>query len=184
MKKIKFPAWAVLFTITLVAGLMLAFTNGMTLPVITEQSAKAAESSRAAVLPAAESFEAMEIAEGAAVDWCFAGVSGGEVVGHVAQATVAGFNGEIEVILGMDNEGVITGVSVGGANFSETAGLGEKTRGEEFRGQYIGKVAPLRVIKAGQAAAEDTVDSVTAATISSNAVNGAVNTIAEYIRQQ
>ena len=75
MKKIKFPAWAVLFTITLVAGLMLAFTNGMTLPVITEQAAQAAENSRAAVLPAAESFELLETAEGAEVDWCYAGVA-------------------------------------------------------------------------------------------------------------
>ena len=184
MKKIKFPAWAVLFTITLVAGLLLAFTNGMTLPVITAQAAQAAENSRAAVLPAAESFELLETAEGAEVDWCYAGVAGGEVVGHVAQATVGGFGGEIEVIVGMDESGVITGVSVGGSNFQETAGLGEKTRSEEFRSQYIGKIAPLRVIKAGQAAGEDTIDAVTAATISSNAVNGAVNAIAAYIQAQ
>lgn len=180
----KFPAWAVLLTITVVAGLLLAFTNGLTLPVIAEQSALAAEASRGAALPAAESFEQIETAEGAPVDWCYAGVAGGEVVGHVAQATVGGFGGEIEVIVGMDKDGVITGISVGGSNFQETAGLGEKTRSEEFRSQYIGKIAPLRVIKAGQAAAEDTIDAVTAATISSNAVNGAVNQIAEYIQQQ
>jgi len=184
MKKIKFPAWAVLFTIALVAGLLLAFTNGLTLPVIAEQSAKTAEASRIAALPSAESFELMEIEEGAAVDWCYTGMAGGEVVGYVAQATVGGFNGEIEVIVGMDVQGVITGVSVGGSNFQETAGLGEKTRSEGFRSQYIGKIAPLRVIKAGQAAGEDAIDAVTAATISSNAVNGAVNAIAAYIQAQ
>lgn len=179
----KFPAWAVLFTITLVAGLLLAFTNGLTGPVIAQQSEKTAEQSRMAVLPAAESFEQLIVEEGAGVDWCYAGMYGGEVVGHVAQATVAGFGGEIEVIVGMDAQGVITGVSVGGANFSETAGLGAKTKDEAFRSQYIGKSAPTRVIKAGQAAAEDTIDAVTAATISSEAVNGAVNGIAEYIQQ-
>lgn len=184
MKKMKFPAWAVLLTITLVAGLLLAFTNGLTLPIIAEQSVKAAEASRAAVLPQAESFELLELPEGAPVDWCYAGVAGGEVVGHVAQATVGGFNGPIEVIVGVDAQGVITGVSVGGSGFAETAGLGEKTRSEDFRGQYIGKVAPLRVIKAGQGAGADTIDSVTAATISSNAVNSAVNAAAEYIAQQ
>lgn len=184
MKKIKFPAWAVLFTITLIAGLLLAFTNGLTLPVIAEQTEKAAETSRAAVLPEAESFVLLETADDAPVDWCYAGMAGDEVVGHVAQATVGGFGGDIEVIVGVDQDGVITGVSVGGPNFQETAGLGEKTRSEEFRGQYIGKVAPLRVIKAGQAAGEDTIDSVTAATISSNAVNGAVNDIAAYVAAQ
>lgn len=184
MKSIVLPAWVVLLCITLTAGLMLAFTNGLTLPVIDEQAAQAAEASRAAVLPQAESFELLETAEGAEVDWCYAGMAGGEVVGHVAQATVGGFNADIEVIVGVDANGVITGVSVGGPKFSETAGLGEKTRGEAFRSQYVGKVAPLRVIKAGQPAAEDTIDAVTAATISSDAVNSAVNAAAAYILAQ
>ena len=184
MKKIKFSAWAVLFTIALVAGLLLAVTNSMTKPVIDQQSVIAAENSRAAVLPAAQTFVEIEVAEGAQVDWCYAGMAGEELVGYVAQATVGGFNADIEVIIGMDTQGLITGVSVGGASFSETAGLGEKTRSEEFRSQYIGKVAPLRVIKAGQPAGDDTIDSVTAATISSTAVNGAVNTIADYIFTQ
>lgn len=179
----KFPAWAVLFTITLAAGLLLAFTNDLTAPAIAQQALETAEQSRVAVLSQAQSFEQIDVAPGSAVDWCYAGIADGQIVGYVAQATAAGFGGDIEVIVGMDIDGMITGVSVGGALFAETAGLGAKTRDDAFRSQYIGKSAPLRVIKAGQSAGADTIDAVTAATISSEAVNGAVNAAASYVQQ-
>ncbi len=182
--KIKFPAWAVLLTIAVVAGLLLAFTNGLTQPVIADQAAKAAEESRRAVLGAAQSFEEIAVPEGAQVDWCYAGMADGEIIGYVAQATVNGYVAEVEVIVGVGTDGAITGVSVGGPSFSETAGLGANTKNESFRGQFAGKVAPLRVIKSGQGAAEDTVDAITAATISSTAVTNAVNTAAEFIAAQ
>ncbi len=105
-------------------------------------------------------------------------------MGFVAQTTVQGFGGEVEVIAGIDNDLVITGVSVGGSNFSETAGLGAKAKDAAFTDQFAGKTAPLRVIKAGDTAAENTIDAITAATITSSAVNSGVNRIATYVKGQ
>ena len=63
MKKV--PAWVILCVIALVAGAALGTTNALTKGPIAEQAARAAEAARAAVLPAAERFEQVEVAEGA-----------------------------------------------------------------------------------------------------------------------
>ncbi|MBQ4075666.1 MAG: FMN-binding protein, partial [Clostridia bacterium] len=116
------------------------------------------------------------------VDWCYAGYQGEEVVGYVAQATVQGFGGPVEVVVGVDTNLTLTGISVGGGNFSETAGLGAKAKDSAFTDQFIGKVLPVSVIKAGGKATESTVDAITSATITSNAVAGAVNTAANHAK--
>ena len=116
------------------------------------------------------------------VDWCYAGYQGDEVVGYVAQATVQGFGGPVEVVVGVDTNLILTGISVGGGNFSETAGLGAKAKDTAFTDQFKGKSAPISVIKAGGKATESTVDAITSATITSNAVAGAVNTAANHAK--
>ncbi len=180
MKK-KFPGWAVLLIITLVAGLALGATYSVTKDAIAQQAVTAAENARRAALPAADSFEQIEIEPASNVDWCYAGYQGDALIGYVAQITVQGFGGPIEVIAGLDTELTVTGISVGGSSFSETAGLGAKAKDAAFASQFVGKPAPVRVIKAGGTPADNTVDAITAATITSNAVAGAVNQIADFV---
>ncbi|MBE5786465.1 MAG: FMN-binding protein [Clostridiales bacterium] len=116
------------------------------------------------------------------VDWCYAGYQGEALVGYVAQVTVQGFGGPVEVIVGVDTDLTLTGVSVGGSSFAETAGLGAKAKDKAFTDQFIGKTVPVTVIKAGGKAADNTVDALTSATITSNAVAGAVNTAASHVK--
>lgn len=131
MKKV--PAWVILCVIALVAGAALGTTNALTKGPIAEQAARAAEAARAAVLPAAERFEQVEVAEGAPVDNCYQGVdASGNAVGYVAQVTVTGFGGPIEVTVGVNAEGELTGIQCGGSGFSETAGLGAKVKETRF----------------------------------------------------
>lgn len=167
------PAWAKLALIALVAGLLLGFTNELTAPAIAAQNEMQAEAARRAVLPQAEDFEPLQAQAGAGVDACFAGKSGGALAGYVATVTTKGYGGEIEVTVGMGVDGAITGISVGGANFSETMGLGARTRDPEFTGQFQGLKAPLTL--------NQDVDAITSATISSNAVVGAVNAACAYM---
>lgn len=75
------------------------------------------------------------------------------------RVTVKGYGGEIEIVVGVDNDGVITGINVGGANFSETAGLGAKTKEPAFTEQFKGLSAPLTL--------KGNVDSVSGASVSS-----------------
>ena len=78
--------------------------------------------------------------------------------------------------MGIDTEGRITGISCGGSNFSETAGLGAKVKEDAFSGQFAGMQAPVSLKKDG-----GNVDSVTAASRSSGAVCRAVNRACEFV---
>ncbi|NLZ90251.1 MAG: FMN-binding protein [Clostridiales bacterium] len=109
------------------------------------------------------------------------GLKEGEPVGYVGKIDVKGYGGSIEVIAGVTLDGHITGISVGGAKFAETAGLGAVVKEAGFTDQFIGKPTPVKVIKGGEAANEFTVEAVTAATISSSAVTAGVNTIASQV---
>ncbi len=175
MKKI--PAWVILCVIALVAGGALGVTNALTEGPIAEQARLAAEEARAAVLPAAQSFEELAVEEGAVVDNCYKAVdASGNAAGYVAQVTVTGFGGPIEVTVGVDASGKLTGIQCGGSSFQETAGLGAKVKEASFIDQFAGLGTPVSLVKNG-----GEVDSVTAASISSAAVCNAVNLAAEYI---
>ena len=177
MKK-QLPAWLALCIIALAAGLLLALTNQLTADRIEEQNAIKANAARASVLPAATEFKALELNQewvaSLGVDNCYEGYDeAGNLVGYTSQITVKGYGGEIEVVVGMDLKGAVTGVSVGGADFAETAGLGAKTKEPAFTDQFIGLVPP--------AVLKENVDSVTGASISSGAVVSAVNNTTSYM---
>ena len=172
----KGPSWLVLCLIGLAAGLLLSMTNRLTKDQIVKQEAAEKEAARSSVLETADKIEELEVEESKYnLDNIFEGVDAdGNVVGYVGQTTVTGFGGPIEVITGVDKVGVITGISVGGSDFSETAGLGAKTQDATFTNQFKGKV-PTIVLN------EDGVDSVTGASTSSRAVISGVNSVANYI---
>lgn len=171
--KKEFPAWLILTIIVLVAAVLLVLTNGLTADTIEAQSLAAADASRRSVMPAAETFTALPLSDGAPVDDCYEASAGGSVVGHTAQITVKGCGGPIEIIVGVGNDGAITAVSIGGSDFSETAGMGARVKEDAFRTQFDGLTAPV-VLK------ED-IDAVSGATISSRAVTNGVNDAAAYI---
>ena len=186
MKK-HLPGWAVLLIITLAAGLALGGTYALTQEPIAQQAVLAADNARKAALPNADSFEELTLNEGAPMDWAYAGLKDGNTVGYVAQKTVNGFGGKVEVIAGVDTTGApdtftIGGISVGGSSFSETAGLGARSKEPAFTNQFAGKVYPVSYIKAGGTATESTVDALTSATITTTAVVNGVNDIVKYIK--
>ncbi len=185
MKK-SYAAWAVLLAITLIAGLALAMTNAVTKDTIAEQEKQKAEIVRQKLVAEAEGFTLLEVPEASGTPRIlelYEGAKDGSAEGYVATVLNKGFGGEIEVTVGFDKAAVLSGISVGGANFSETAGLGAKSKDAAFTDQFIGKQTPLRVIKAGGTPADNTVDAITAATITSNAVTNAVNAAGEYVRE-
>ena len=139
--KRKMAAWIVLTIIAVVAALCLAVTNEVTKDVIARQAEAEAEAARKALVPEADSFEPLEAAN---VDSLYRGVKDGEAVGYVAQVTVTGFGGPVEVTVGTKaGEAVLTGIKVGGSSFSETAGLGAKSKEPQFMDQFAGVKAPV-----------------------------------------
>ena len=159
MKK---QAWLILTLIALVAGLALAATNQVTAGPIEEQRVKAIQAARTAVFPDAGSFEEVIMADTNGLDSVYTAKSDTDTLGYVLQITVAGYGGPIEIIMGVDMQGVITGVTVGGSAFAETAGLGTQVKEPEFTNQFVG-LGEMPTMNGN-------VDTISGATVSSSAV--------------
>ena len=158
-----------LFLLAAVAGLALGLTNMVTAGAIEEQQIKAAEAARKAVLPTAETFTEATAPEG--MKDAFAGYdASGALVGKTGTIVTKGYGGEIEITVGIDQNGAVTGVSIGGSSFAETAGLGARAKEPWFMEQFIGKAAPIAIAKDG-----GEIDAITSATITSRAVTNAVD---------
>ena len=102
----------------------------------------------------------------------YRGIKDGKIIG-AAFAVVAsgGYAGDIEILVGVDTAGAITGLEI--LKHAETPGLGSKIATPEFRGQFKGKSIKnpeqWAVLKDG-----GTFRQITGATISSRAVTSAI----------
>ena len=99
----------------------------------------------------------------------------GEAAGYAVKVTASGSQGSIEMMVGVDAEGAVTGVSV--VNHSETSGIGTKVVGNEptasgvgVLDQFIGKSAADGTLTVGT-----NVDAITGATVSTKGVTAGVN---------
>ncbi len=171
-----------LFVICLVTAFCLAFVNNMTKEPIIRRMEMDAEEKRKQVLSQAESFEKLEgweaQDESGIIKEVYAAYIGEELAGYVFSATPKGFGGEIAVTVGVDSESAISGVRIG--DNQETPGLGSKTADEKFTEQYIGKdiSKEIKIVKR-PVSADDEVQAVSGATISTRAVTSAVQASAE-----
>lgn len=93
--------------------------------------------------------------------------------GYAVQVTPGGFGGEINMMVGVDKEGNVLGVSI--ISHAETPSLGaiagaENQAGKSFRDSFVGLSGEVKVSKEGGQA-----DTITSATITSKAVASGVN---------
>jgi RnfABCDGE-type electron transport complex D subunit/RnfABCDGE-type electron transport complex G subunit len=197
-KKEKFPKAAlVLCVITLLAGALLSGVYALTKDAIDEQQMAANAASYQEVCPDAESFSYDDTINGV-IDELDGGVYGtdfgnvsineavvgsdasGNVVGYVISATSSdGFDGDITVAVGIAADGTVNGISF--IELNETAGMGMRCAEAEFKDQFSGvNVEKFTLNKAGGSTAEDEIDSVSGASISSGAVVNAVNAALDF----
>jgi len=101
--------------------------------------------------------------------------SSGQVIGHVVNAAGKGFGGDVEITIGIRNDGTVNGI--GFLSISESAGLGMNAEKKDFYGQYAGKkVKQFTVVKKGTGTGADgEINAISGATITSRAVTNAVN---------
>lgn len=182
----------VLCLITLVAAVLLGFVNELTKDRIAEQKAAKKEAAYREVYPDAASivtddeaaaqkvaqaaqllkengFESISIDEaGLALD------ASGRLLGYVMTITTKkGYGGAITMTMGYRLDGAITGIAF--VTLNETPGFGMQADEPAFKEQFIGKNAfELVYVKTG-AAAENEIDAISGATVTTKAVTGAVN---------
>ena len=159
----------ILFAITALAALVLAYVNGLTAPIIEEQEVAKMQEAMAKVLPTATSFE--EIDFDLTEYPCVTQIYKGENSGFVVMASPKGYGGAISMAVGVDTDLMVTGISI--ISQSETAGLGAKCVEPDWQKQFIGKTENISVSKNG--AKDNQIDAISSATITSKAVTKGVN---------
>ena len=127
---------------------------------------------------ALENTEAMTTAAssaGATLDSVYEVLVGGENAGYAIKVVASGSQGSIEMMVGVDAAGVVTGVSI--VDNAETAGIGSKVMNNEALSngtgvldQFIGKSAADGALAVGT-----NVDAITGATVSTKGVTTGVN---------
>lgn len=181
------PKYIIKLTVTLfvtcviVAGL-LGYVNSITAGPIAEtnwQNTVAAMKAVVADPDNTEFSEAMENSDamaaaasgaGATLDSVYEYQVSGEFGGYAVKIVASGSQGNIEMMVGVDSEGAVSGVSI--VKNSETSGIGSKvmTNVNGVLDQFIGKSAADGTLVVGT-----NVDAISGATVSTKGVTTGVN---------
>ena len=157
-----------LLLITSLVAAALAGVNAITAPIIAQINYQKTQDAIEAVLPGGG--ESVPFTD----DSGWVSTVYKSETGYAVEITpTTGFDGDIAMMVGIDLQGNVLGISV--ISHTETAGLGavaaaKTSAGEAFRGQFVGTSGSVSVAKDG-----GTIDAITGATITSRAICDGVN---------
>ena len=176
MKHITTPAIR-LFVICFVCALCLGVCSEITKAPIAAQAKAKQDEAMMAVLPDA-TFESIADAQltGTVTAATVGKDASGNTMGYVLSCAPGGFGGPIEIMVGVDTTGTVTGIRV--LSLSETPGLGALATSPEFYEQYTGMSGTLAVTKDG-----GQIVPITSATITSRAVTSGVNDALNWVAE-
>ena len=157
-----------LLLITSLVAAALAGVNAITAPIIAQINYQKTQDAIEAVLPGGG--ESVPFTD----DSGWVSTVYKSETGYAVEVTpTTGFDGDISMMVGIDLQGKVLGISV--ISHTETAGLGavaaaKTSAGEAFRAQFVGGSGSVSVTKDGGA-----IDAITGATITSRAICDGVN---------
>ena len=160
----------VLLAVSAITALVLGLVNHITADRIKELSVEKTNAAMNEVLPYDGNYEEIDYTGGDAriLNAYKAGDKG-----YVFTVEVSGSQGMVDMVVGVDNSGAVTGISI--TKHSETSGLGANAAagsdvGVNFRNSFVGAAGSVAVTKDG-----GTIDALTGATVTSRAVCDGVN---------
>lgn len=177
--------------ITLISGLALGLVQDITAGPIAEQQKKAKEEAYKEVFADADTFEELSLTEelSASVEtnldengysaqnideiMIAKDESGNEIGYAFTVTTTEGYGGDIQFAMGVKSDGTMNGISI--LNIGETAGLGMKATTDTFQNQFKEKKVEKFVYTKNGASAENEIDALSGATITTNAMTNGVN---------
>ena len=173
-------------TCVVVAG-ALGFVNKITAPNIAAiNKAKTEEAMKAVVadpdnstfsdaLALSDEMTAAALAGGGTLTEAYEVQVGGASAGHALKIVASGSQGNIEMMVGLDAAGAVTGVAV--VKNSETAGIGSKVMENEPTATGVGVLDQFKGMSAANGALSvgKNVDAITGATVSTRGVTSGVN---------
>ncbi len=186
----------ILTAFTLVLGLMLGVVYEITKEPIAAAEKAALDAAYKVVFADAASFEAEESFDPEAAAAVIAASQfpndeitavnkaldgSGNVLGYVINVTShEGSQADISFSVGIQNDGTLNGYSI--TSISETPGLGVLVQEEPFYSQFQNKSEETYTVVKSAPAADNEIQAVTGATISSRAMTNGVNACLEYFR--
>lgn len=168
----------------------LAYVNSVTEPIIAENARLAEQESLKRVFGEADNFlgpkdakqlsaEGFKVSE--KIEKLYIAQKSGQSVGYVVAVSSGGYGGKIKMLVGIDNDLNIEGISI--TSHNETPGLGARAADIGFTDQFLGK-APEKVFNVVKRVPRDDseIQAITAATITSKAVTYGVNDAVALVR--
>jgi len=184
----------ILCLISAIAGGILAFSNNITKDKIelAQEIASSGPEVAQAVIPGSVSFELsddtalldkIKETNQKFVELRICKDASGNQLGYGIRtfSTVPGYGGDVEIFLGVTNDGQIAGMKV--ISHAETVGLGAKITEPKFQGQFVGKGADSEIKVTKSNPKEDEIVALSGATFSSKSVTSAVNNAIDIYNQ-
>ena len=173
-----------LTVISLITAFLLGLVNGVTKDKIAAIDAEKTRVAMSAVVPEGSEFtDALDLtddvvaaakAQGGTITELYGVTNGGAEAGYVAKVSASGSQGTITMMVGIDANKAITGISV--VSHSETSGIGTKVvenkpnaAGTPVLDQFIGMSG------AGSLVVGSNITAVSGATVSTKGINMGVN---------
>ncbi|MDD7642600.1 MAG: RnfABCDGE type electron transport complex subunit G [bacterium] len=195
-KKIVHDA-VILTAFTLVLGFLLGLVYEVTKKPIADANNAAAQAAYKEVFADADSFEALDGFDKAAAtdavvaagytdsidDIQVAKDASGAELGYVITVTAKDASqSTITFSVGIKNDGTVNGYSI--TSIAETPGLGMKVQEESFYSQFRNKLVDAFTVVKNPPAADNEIEAISGATISSKAMANGVNAALTYFRSE
>ncbi len=163
----------VLLSICIVIPLALSLTNELTSKQIAKLQAENEKATMLKLIKADDFEEHTFTGKNENFDFYIASTDG-DTKGYIFITSAKGYGGEVSVMTAIGTDGKVKEISILDAA-NETPGLGQNVTKEGFYSQFKEKIKDITVVKNGADNTKNEVNAVTGATISSRAVNTAVN---------
>ena len=195
-KKIMLKEAAILFAITLLAGLVLGFVYELTKAPIRLQEEKAIQEACRKVFAQGTDFEATSYSTSAVLtaELDEIGVEIGTVydavdasgshLGYVVETTTSeGYAGEITLYMGVTDDGTLNGISI--LAIGETPGLGMRAE-EVLVPQFENVPVTIFTYTKSGSMSDSEIDAISGATVTTkavvNAINGGIKAVTEELK--
>ena len=173
-----------LTVISLITAFLLGLVNGVTKDKIAAIDAEKTRVAMSAVVPEGSEFtDALELtddvvaaakAQGGTITELYGVTNGGAEAGYVAKVSASGSQGTITMMVGIDANKAITGISV--VSHSETSGIGTKVVGNEPNTAGVPVLDQFQGMSgAGSLVVGKTVTPISGATVSTKGITMGAN---------
>jgi electron transport complex protein RnfG len=171
-----FKSSAALFIISIAAAISLSFVHEVTLEPIALRQTEAEAAAIQTLFPESDTVAEVDITD-ANISRVLSVSSGNSLLGWAVFTSPRGYGGPINMMVGIDTNGVVKGVQI--LSHTETPGLGANASQLRFKDQYLNKSQNLTVTKAPPG--DNEIQAITSATITSRSVTDGVNHALAFI---